>query len=193
MAEHRTGPVRSESARLAILTATAQLFSTRGYDHLTMEGIASRAGVGKQTIYRWWGSKGALVAECLIEGLLLPERFTPADTGDLRADLVGWLGRIIDTVDKLGGDAFLRSLIVAAAESDDVGARLQEGLGVGDDLVDRLRSAVASGDLRADAPLEEIGEALVGAVILRSLSRMPDRRDEVPERLVDAVLGGQRD
>jgi AcrR family transcriptional regulator len=189
--EHRTGPVRSESARLDILAATASLFSSRGYDHLTMEGIAAAAGVGKQTIYRWWGSKGALVAECLLEGLLLPERFTPADTGDLRADLVDWLRLLLDTIEKLGGGAFLRSLVVAAAESDDVGARLQEGLGVDEYLVARLRSAVDAGDLPAEAPLAEIGEALVGAVILRSLSRTTTLGAS-PERLVDAVLGGRR-
>jgi AcrR family transcriptional regulator len=191
LTEHRAGPVRSESARLAILAATATLFSTRGYDHLTMEGIAAQAGVGKQTIYRWWGSKGALVAECLIEGMLLPERFSPPDTGDLRADLVAWLDLLIDAVEKLGGDAFLRSLIVAAAESDEVGRRLQEGLGVDEFLAARLRSAVDAGHLRSDAPFEEIGEALVGAVVLRTLGRRPSGDDRA-ERLVDAVLGGQR-
>jgi len=61
----RSGPVRSEAARQAILEATARLLVERGYDHLTMEGIAATAGVGKQTVYRWWPSKGAVIAECL--------------------------------------------------------------------------------------------------------------------------------
>lgn len=42
-----TGPVRSEAARLAILDAAVSLFAERGYDHLTMKGIARCAGVGK--------------------------------------------------------------------------------------------------------------------------------------------------
>ena len=66
---------------VAILDATARLFAERGYDHLTIEGIAAEADVGKQTIYRWWPSKGALVADCLLEGMLLPSgssRPTPA-------------------------------------------------------------------------------------------------------------------
>ncbi|MGO7983441.1 helix-turn-helix domain-containing protein, partial [Rhizobium johnstonii] len=76
MAEHRRGPVRSEVARMAILEATARQFEARGYDQLTMEGIAAEAKVGKQTIYRWWPSKSALVADCLIAGLLFQHRLS---------------------------------------------------------------------------------------------------------------------
>ena len=57
MNEHRAGPVRSAAAREAILAATAKMFQEQGYDQLSIEGIAREAGVGKQTIYRWWGSK----------------------------------------------------------------------------------------------------------------------------------------
>ena len=53
-------------------------FAERGYDHLTMEGIAATAGVGKQTVYRWWPSKGAVIAECLLEGKLLTQPLAPA-------------------------------------------------------------------------------------------------------------------
>ena len=89
--ERRRGAARSEPARVAILTATAKLFAEQGYDHLTMEGIAAEARVGKQTIYRWWRSKSALIADCLIAGLLIPEWLTPANTGSERADLTAWL------------------------------------------------------------------------------------------------------
>ena len=87
MARTRSGPVRSEAARRSILDAAAQIFSERGYDHLTIEGVASRAGVGKQTIYRWWPSKSDIVAECLLEGSLLPGQLSLPDTGDIRGDL----------------------------------------------------------------------------------------------------------
>src|SRR5215217_3416487 len=91
MANGRRGAPRNEAARRAILQATANQFVSRQYEHLTVEGIASEAGVSKQTIYRWWPTKGELIAESMIEGLLLPDRLTPLDTGDLRGDLVAWL------------------------------------------------------------------------------------------------------
>ena len=57
----RPGAARSEKARLAILQATAELIAINGYEHLTIEGIAARAKVGKPTIYRWWASKSELI------------------------------------------------------------------------------------------------------------------------------------
>jgi AcrR family transcriptional regulator len=193
MSAHRQGPVRSEAARVAILQATARLFQDRGYDHLTMEGIAGEAGVGKQTIYRWWPSKGALVADCLLEGLLFPEQFALPNTGDLRADLATWLRNIFAVLEQPSGEMLMRSLIAAAAENADVGRRLYDSLGTGSSLNARLREdSIRSGrgdaELRDDAPVEQVGEALVGAVVLRALSRLPSPSG-LPERLVNAVLG----
>jgi AcrR family transcriptional regulator len=78
---------RSDRARTAILVAAAELIAEVGYRKLSIEAIAARAGVGKQTIYRWWPSKGAVVFDAFMhvqedEGATeLPE------TEDLAADL----------------------------------------------------------------------------------------------------------
>jgi AcrR family transcriptional regulator len=186
--EHQRGRARSEAARVAILHATARLFADRGYEQLTMEGIAHEAGVGKQTIYRWWASKGALVADCLLEGLLLPEGVAPDDTGDIRADLATWLHKIFVLLENKGGPALMRSLIAAGAESDDVGGRLGDTFGTSSFLVERFESAVAAGQVPPDAPLQQMGEALLGAVIFRTLTRAPSDAD-VAARLVDVALG----
>ncbi len=59
---------RSDASHAAILAATVELLEEGGYRALTIEGVARRAGVGKQTIYRWWdGSKAALVLEAFSE------------------------------------------------------------------------------------------------------------------------------
>ena len=188
MSDHRGGPVRSEAARVAILEATARLFAERGYDHLTMEGVAAEAGVAKQTIYRWWPSKGALVSDCLLEGRLMPERLSIPTGGVLRDDLVRWLSDIHRVMAAPGGDVLVRSLIAAATENVEIGRRLHESLGAASSLTERLQSAIDAGQLRADAPLDEIGEALIGAVLLRALSRSPADADGI-ERLVGVVLG----
>ena len=103
---------------MAILRATANQFEKLGYDHVTMEGIAAEAKVGKQTIYRWWPSRSALIAECLVEGMLIPDWFVPADSGDLRADVTGWLTSILEYLQQPGNTTLLRSLVVAAAENE---------------------------------------------------------------------------
>ena len=80
---------RSQPARRAILAAALDQVAEVGYAQLSIEGIAAAAGVGKQTIYRWWPSKGAVLLDSLLalsegqdgEVMALP------DTGDLEADL----------------------------------------------------------------------------------------------------------
>src|SRR6187431_1277588 len=161
MPERRRGAVRSEAARTAILEATARLFAERGYDQLSMEGIAAEARVGKQTIYRWWPSKGALIADCLLEGLLLGDEFETRNTGDLRADLIVWLDTIFGFLMHPRGEVLLHSLIAAAADNAEVGHRLYEDLGAMSALFARLEQGVADGELREGAPLREMGEALV--------------------------------
>ncbi|WP_373456817.1 MULTISPECIES: TetR/AcrR family transcriptional regulator [Brevibacterium] len=58
---------RSERARTAILTSALQLARDVGYSRMSIEGIAADAGVGKQTIYRWWPSKAAVVFDAILE------------------------------------------------------------------------------------------------------------------------------
>lgn len=187
MALPRTGPVRSEAARLAILEATATLFAERGYDHLTIEGIAARAGVGKQTIYRWWRSKGQLVAECLLEGRLLPERLALPDSGDVRADMRAWLLTVFRVIDEQ--PALVLSLVAAAAEHPDVGSRLLESLTGSASISGRLDAAIGTtANLREGAPTREVAEALIGAVVLRALGRERSGPADA-ERLLDATLG----
>jgi AcrR family transcriptional regulator len=172
--DHRTGPVRSAAAREAILAATARLFQGHGYDHLTIEGIAKEAGVGKQTIYRWWPSRGALIADCLTEGLLIPVDFVVPDTGDLLQDVGEWLRSVMSILESPNGGMLLRSLVAAAAEDATVGDHLSDSLGVDRHLADRLAAGVRAGQLTPDAPVELIGHAILGAIIVQSLSRAPD-------------------
>lgn len=189
MALPRSGPVRSEAARLAILHATVGLLAERGYDHLSIEGIAARAGVGKQTIYRWWPSKGAVIAECLLEGMLFTEQLRLPDTGDIRRDLATWLGRVFTLLGSPEGEGMLRSLIAAAAEHAEVGLRLRDSLSGSDSISGRLTRAVGTvPNLPDGAPVDEVADALIGAVILRALTRTTIGPRDV-DRLLEAVLG----
>lgn len=61
------GRVRSEAARLAILSATLGLLETQSLQQITIEAIAKAAGVGKATIYRWWPSKVAVVIDAFVQ------------------------------------------------------------------------------------------------------------------------------
>ena len=185
----RSGPIRSEVARQAILAAAVELLVERGYDNLTIEGIAARAGVGKQTIYRWWKAKSAILAECLLEGLVFPGRLSVPDTGDVRADLATWLTAIGELIEGEHGEGLVRSLIAAATENAEVGRRLRDSISGSGALSARLRAGRGTTPLLGeDAPVDEIADALIGAVLLRALSRAGLDRLAV-DRLLVALLG----
>src|SRR5678816_872365 len=78
------GRPRSAEANDAILSAAIALVREVGYDDVTVEAIADRAGVGKATIYRRWPSKEAIVTEAI--GRIVSVIPIP-DTGTLRGDL----------------------------------------------------------------------------------------------------------
>ncbi|NQX26103.1 TetR/AcrR family transcriptional regulator [Microbacteriaceae bacterium VKM Ac-2854] len=173
MNEPRRGRVRSEAAREAILTATTRIVHAHGYDHLTIEGVAKEAGVAKQTIYRWWASRGALIADCLIEGRLLSVDVEVPHTGDLETDIAEWLTTVIAILDAPSGGPLVRSLVAAAAEDENVGERLSAAFGVEGYLAERLSRAIDDGQLDADVPVDQLGQAILGTIIIQTLSRRP--------------------
>jgi AcrR family transcriptional regulator len=78
------GRPRSSQSHQAMLKATLGLLAEVGFDVMSIEAIAARAGIGKTTIYRRYASKAELVAdaiESIREEILIP------DTGNLQDDL----------------------------------------------------------------------------------------------------------
>jgi AcrR family transcriptional regulator len=78
------GRPRSQQAHQAILQATLELLSDVGFERLSIEAIATLAGVGKTTIYRRYSSKEELVADAIES---IRQEVTIPDTGSLEGDL----------------------------------------------------------------------------------------------------------
>jgi hypothetical protein len=95
-------------------------------DGLSIEGVAARAGVGKQTVYRWWASKSALVTEAVLDGRLPISGEPPPDTGDLRTDLGAWLTRQFKGMADPYVLSLIRAVTAAAADDATAGAALYE-------------------------------------------------------------------
>jgi AcrR family transcriptional regulator len=110
------GRPRSPEAQRAILAATEGLLRERGYAGLSIDEVARRAGVSKRTIYRWWPTKGALVAEAFADSA--DQNHEDVDTGRVRDDLIGYLGQLFADVARPGKTAALRSMM-AEAQSDE--------------------------------------------------------------------------
>jgi AcrR family transcriptional regulator len=95
-ARQHTGRRRNEVARQAILDSALNLLRSNDAAAFSVDAIAKGAGVSKQTIYRWWSSKGAVLLEALLDRaqVLAP---TP-DTGDLEADMRLFLTKTFGSV-----------------------------------------------------------------------------------------------
>lgn len=117
MSTARMGRKRSETARRAILAAALRLSGERGYGAVTMEGIAAGAGVGKQTIYRWWPSRAAVVLEALRE--LASAQIAVPDSGTLRRDLELFLAATFSSAELLPEGARLLQGLMAEAQLDE--------------------------------------------------------------------------
>jgi AcrR family transcriptional regulator len=88
----RTGG-RSALVLGAVKAATEQLIDEKGRERVTVPMIAERAGVNPTSIYRRWGDLPTLIND-IATYRLDPARPLP-DSGDLRADLVGWAQELI--------------------------------------------------------------------------------------------------
>jgi AcrR family transcriptional regulator len=156
----RRGPKRSEQSRMSILTAAFELTRDAGFRNLTIEGIAAQAGVGKQTVYRWWPTK----ADVLLEALAVKAdlRVSVADQGSYRAELDEFLRDSFALLAFPGVAAALRSLMAEAQLDPEFAARFREG------FLERRRAALAEildrADTRGDGPGRIRGEVVADVV-----------------------------
>ena len=163
------GRRRSERSHEAIISATQQLLVERGYPELTIEGIAARAGVGKQTIYRWWPSKAALVLEAYLSSsdAVSP----PAEGATAREEVSALLGWLIAVLAQPTGGHVVAGLVGDLQHDPDLAEGFQRDVVPArrEAMVAALERARARGELQADADLELAVDALHGAVFYRLL------------------------
>ncbi|MBX6384505.1 MAG: TetR/AcrR family transcriptional regulator [Microbispora sp.] len=114
---------RSKKSWRAILDAAYGPLEEGGYQSVTMGGIAARAGVGRQTLYRWWPSRAAVVFEAFLDKVNAGP--FPAG-GDFTASLRAYAHGFIDLYVKGAGGARLRELIGAAQTDPDLARALTE-------------------------------------------------------------------
>lgn len=185
---------RSERSRRAIFDAALTLVGEAGYDRLTIEGIAARAGVGKQTIYRWWPSKAAVLLDAFTAGVDEDYAKGLPDTGDLAADLKFVLRATADQFNDPVFQAPYRALAAAGASDEElsrsfVDRLLEPGTRV---YTERLRAARETGEVAAGIDLRVAVEMLLSPFSQRWLMRTGDLTHEYVDTLVDQVLCGLR-
>ncbi|PVC91990.1 TetR/AcrR family transcriptional regulator [Streptomyces sp. CS014] len=200
---------RSDRSRRAIHDAALALVTEVGYRRTTIEGIAARAGVGKQTIYRWWPSKAAVLMDAFLDlagraaedagagsgsGSGDTGESAPGipDTGDLAADLKLVLRATVDELNDPALEAPTRALTAEGIVDAKLGAEFVHKL-LDPQLalyVTRLRAAQEAGDVRADVDPRIALELLIGPLMHRWLLRTLPLTHAYADEIVDYAVGG---
>lgn len=175
----------------AILDATLAGVAELGYDRLSMDDIASRAGVGKAAIYRRWPSKAVVVAEAIAHWRRRLGAVEPPNTGSLRGDVEAVIANMPElddanssTIQVVVGvaTAAMHNPVLAAALDDLVLSPPRQAVRT---LLDR---AVARGEIPAGRDLSLIPDVALGLNVLRVITGRPIDRIYVRRVLEDVIL-----
>lgn len=187
MSTRSPGRPRSEPARRAILAAGARLVEAEGYAALTMQGIARSAGVSKQTVYRWWPSKAAVVLEALNDAA---QAAAPApNAGSLETDLRSLLRRTVAGI-TVRNTRMLAALMAEAQLDEDFADAFRSGFlarrrGLLREILERAR---ARGEIGESVETEFLAELVFGAIWYRILGHHAPLNRRFADQLTESVM-----
>lgn len=166
------GRPRSDASRTALINATFDLLREVGYERMSIDAIASKAGVGKTTIYRWYSTKEELVIEALTSISQQSENFIP-DTGSLATDLEAIINHRLEN-DPLCFNRSSCALTVSALAGSPELAQTYWDLYITkkrSNSAELFNRAKARGELAQDADIELFTDLLHGYVLFGLLVR----------------------
>jgi len=181
---------RSQKSYDAIIEATLRQLDEKGYVKLSIEGIATQAGVGKQTIYRWWSSKAALVIEAysekVSESYLLPE------TGAIQSDLEQFLFSVFRDVSQPPSSYVMTGLISEAQTNPEIATQFFDGFiqGRHEFLAKILQSSIERGEIKADADIAVVEDMVFGPMWYRLLIGHAPLNEEFAREIIKNILAG---
>jgi AcrR family transcriptional regulator len=187
----RRGRPRSEEAHRAILAAVVALLAEHGLSGLTIEAVATHAGVGKTTIYRRWRTKNELVLEAM-EQLRPPG--PPPDTGSLLGDLRALVAVQRERLEASQLPRVIPRVLGESLEDPELHAQIVErAVGpIRAILEEIVRRALERGELREDLDVETMIDILHASPIYTLLMARGaiEAVAGVPERVVPMLLEG---
>lgn len=179
---------RSARVRNAVLAAATEILAADGYEGLTYDEVATRAGAHKTTLYRRWPTKADLVLDAMhTRSDLIIEL---PDTGHLERDLVAFLRTVVDNLTSPMGRSLVVSTMRGERESSDMSSLRHR---FWDERFDRVRQrlerAKDAGQLGADTDVGVLAEALVSPIFFRALIRGESLDDKFLHSLVHQLIG----
>jgi AcrR family transcriptional regulator len=187
------GRPRDARTDAAILSATLDLFSEMGFEGMSIEAVAARAGVGKTTIYRRWPSKEAIVVAAV--GTSLSHTEPPVDTGSVAGDLAAMAKRAHCFLTGTMSGQVLPQMMCHVAADTELGRLYVEQVlePKRRRTIEMLERARAGGELRHDLDLDIAADSIIGLLVFLRLSRrIYDLGADAIARAVEQLLAGMR-
>src|SRR5271167_2717087 len=188
-AKRSPGRPRSEESRQAILRSTLKLLEqSGGFPELRIEAIAADANVGKTTVYRWWPTKAALVADAFSASAEQELRFpnTGSVQNDMRLQMRGLIrifrskrGKVVAAL--LAGGQTDPELLEAYRDRFLWPRRRQ--------AYQTLQRGVDRGELPPGKNFDLILDSLYGPILMRFLIRHVELQESFADEVCAIVLG----
>jgi AcrR family transcriptional regulator len=172
-----------------ILDATLDVLDEEGYERLSMEAVAHRAGVHRPAVYRRWPNKLELVVAALSSTKREP---VDPDTGDTRSDLVAIVSDAVTSMRQNPRTRVGLRMLVGASTDDELAAVVNTRIVEPRRAIARrvVARGIERGVLRPDTDPDLTIDVLVGTALSRvMIRRRPMTRADI-DRLVDVVLEG---
>ena len=185
--ERRPGRPRSVIADEAILDAATDAFIELGWDGLTIEGVAARAGVGKTTIYRRYPSRLDLLLAAAER--LAQQKGPVPDTGTLRGDLLGLVRAYLDMLTGTRAGRAIPAMVAATARNPELAIAYRSFIAERRrESAATLDRAIGRGELPPDVDRHLVLDLLVAPLFYRAYVSRESLDDAYFESLVDSVI-----
>ncbi len=183
------GRPRDPQVDQAILGAVVGILSEQGFDALTMDAVAGRAGVAKASVYRRYANRVELLEAACVA--FTPAPPAPPDTGSVREDLIRLGTSLVQTLGRTDTGRLFPAMLGAAAAHPEV----REALGRftssrRSPSLEAIRRGVARGELGPRTDPDLVADLLSGSIVYRVLVRGGRVGPRGVEQIVDTILGG---
>ncbi|GIJ65831.1 TetR/AcrR family transcriptional regulator [Virgisporangium ochraceum] len=182
---------RTARVRADVLRAAGDVLASEGFDHLDLADVARRAGVGKTTVYRRWGTVAALVADLLVD---MAEQSLPrTDTGSLDGDLRANARLVQRTLTDPRQGPLFRAVIAAATCDAHTAEALHRFYRVRiEEWAPCVERAVERGDLPAGTDPHEVVRAVSAPLYYRALASGDPLDEAAADRAAAAAAAAAR-
>ncbi len=185
----KRGRPRDPEADGRILAAASSLILLRGFESMTVDEVASNAGVGKATVYRRWARKEDL-AVAAMQQLYQDEMPTP-DTGSIHGDLEAMFTSVLTFVNSPAGLDYVRTTIKESMRDTRIATLYREAAHRAEGAALAVfERAIARGEVRRDVHLGGAVQFLGALVAMRAITGEDMPTLEELDDLVELVLKG---